>query len=120
MRVVDVKRSAASAMLALGILSSGLAVALPSAVAAPGDQWAPHPASTVLYNRRFTVASTPPGGNVVWSSEYQAQRARCESAAVKMGYLRGELHLTSGAYPASFPATAVADCLGFRENAIPE
>jgi hypothetical protein len=120
MRTFDIKRGVGAAILALGILSSAAGAALPTAaLAAPVDQWAPHPASTVIYPVRFAVASAPKG-NVIWSSEYQAQRRTCESRAVSMGYLRGELHLTSGAYPASVPTTATANCLGFHENAIPE
>src|SRR4051812_30056913 len=120
MRTFDIKRGMSAAVLALGILSSPAGAALPTAaLAAPVDQWAPHPASTVLYPVRFAVA-TAPKGNVIWSSEYQAQRRTCETRAVSMGYLRGELHLTSGTYPASLPTTATADCLGYRENMIPE
>jgi hypothetical protein len=120
MRSFDIKRSVASALFALGILSSGLSVALPTtASAAPLDQWARNPASTVLYPVRFDVAGVR-GGNVEWSTEYRQQRERCEASAQKRGYVRGQLHLTSDAYPASFPTVATANCLGYREHAIPE
>ena len=51
MRTINVKRSLARTLLAIGVLSSTLTTVLPEvAVAGPMDQWAYNPASTLVYS----------------------------------------------------------------------